>query len=115
MRLEVCIRIEISSDMKNSVELFENLPSDGVYKGKGRVSFTRPDGEVRGNTTVTVSPTGDVSVTMEVEEFDIPPEYGKFGAFSLMPFLDGSLPQQQGGDRVVFAQRAGQHRSEERR
>lgn len=69
-----------------------------MYSGAARVWFRAPDGEISGPARVSLTPEGRVSITIEIEQFSIAPEYRGF----LMPFLSGAVPEPLDNGRTTF-------------
>lgn len=84
--------------MLNRERFREFIPANGVLKGAVRLSFSGPDGEIRGTGTIKFPPNERPSVSVEVESHSIPPEYHGL----LMPFLEGNPPETNGG-RTTFS------------
>lgn len=96
--------------MLDPERLFDHVPTDGVWTGTGTVRFASPDGELRGPGSVKLSGDGDVSIEMDVQEFEMPKEFGGF----LMPFIDGHKPVRR-HDRTTFEETPGEHEIRELR
>jgi hypothetical protein len=84
-------------------DLRQFIPANEVHSGRGRISFSSPDGEVSGPTTVELSSGGKITIRTHIEHYVIPAEYRNL----LMPFLHGAIPKQD-GNKTVFKDR-GEH------
>jgi hypothetical protein len=92
---------ERSIHLLSSERLSDLLPPDGAWTGQGSIRFESPHGELRGPTKIEISREGDASIEMDVQDAEIPKEFGNFLGFSLGLFLDGCEPLKQGG-RTTF-------------
>ena len=88
--------------------LFDHLPAEGIWSGAGIVRFISPDGELRGPTTIKLSADGEASIEMDVQDVDIPKDFGSLSGVSLMTFVEGRHSLRK-GDKTIFQEPSREH------
>lgn len=84
--------------MASHLDLRESIPPDGIYIGSATVGFRAPDGDLSGPAKLFLSPSGHIRIEVEIEHFNIPPEYRGMA----MAFLSAESPKLDEKGRTVF-------------
>ena len=81
----------------NTDALFQELPDNGTWSGACEVTMQNPVGKITGTATVHVTADSHPEVTISIDGFQAPPEYGN----NLVAFLNASPPRRRDGGVLV--------------